>query len=134
MNASCLPGLPPRPLPAEMLAQLQARFGAQLSTAAAVRQQHGRDESPFDVPPPDAVLFCQSTEDVAEAVRLAARYRVPVIPYGAGSSLEGHLLAVQGGLSLDLSRMSEGLELQPEDLTVTVQAGVLRTQIGRAHV
>ena len=75
MNASCPPGLslPPRPLPAEMLAQLQARFGAQLSTAAAVRQQHGRDESPFDVPPPDAVLFCQSTEDVAEAVRLAAR-------------------------------------------------------------
>jgi len=85
MSTSCLPGLPPRPLPAEMLAQLQARFGAQLSTAAAVRQQHGRDESPFDVPPPDAVLFCQSTEDVAEAVRLAARHRVPVIPYGAGS-------------------------------------------------
>jgi D-lactate dehydrogenase (cytochrome) len=134
MNASCPPGLslPPRPLPAEMLAQLQARFGAQLSTAAAVRQQHGRDESPFDVPPPDAVLFCQSTEDVAEAVRLAARYRVPVIPYGAGSSLEGHLLAVQGGLSLDLSRMSEVLELQPEDLTVTVQAGVLRTQLNQA--
>ena len=57
---------------------------------------------------------------------------MPVIPYGAGSSLEGHLLAVQGGLSLDLSRMSEVLELQPEDLTVTVQAGVLRTQLNQA--
>ncbi|WP_022981176.1 FAD-linked oxidase C-terminal domain-containing protein [Ideonella sp. B508-1] len=134
MNASCPPGLslPPRSLSAEMLAQLQARFGAQLSTAAAVRQQHGRDESPFDVPPPDAVLFCQSTEDVADAVRLAAQHRVPVIPYGAGSSLEGHLLAVQGGLSLDLSRMSQVLALQPEDLTVTVQAGVLRSQLNQA--
>lgn len=122
----------PRPLPAAMLDLLRARFGDQLSTARAVREQHGRDESPFDVPPPDAVLFCQSTQDVADAVRLAARYKVPVIPYGAGSSLEGHLLAVQGGLSLDLSRMTEVLELQPEDLTVTVQAGVLRTQLNQA--
>lgn len=121
-----------RPLPTAMLDTLRQRFGDRVSTARAVREQHGRDESPFDVPPPDAVLFCTSTQDVADAVRLAAQYKVPVIPYGAGSSLEGHLLAVQGGLSLDLSRMTEVLELQPEDLTVTVQAGVLRTQLNQA--
>ena len=124
--------LGPRPLPAAMLAALQARFGARCSTARAVREQHGRDESPFDVPPPDAVLFCESTEDVAFAVGLAAEHGVPVIPYGAGSSLEGALLAVQGGLSLDLTRMNAILRIAPEDLTVTVQAGVTRKQLNEA--
>ena len=125
------PNAPRRALPAEMLAALQARFGARCSTAAAVREQHGRDESPFDVTPPDAVVFCESNEDVIDAVRLAGRHGVPVIPYGVGSSLEGHLLAVQGGLSLDLSRMNRILAVHPEDLTVTVQAGVTRTQLNR---
>ncbi len=125
------PVLKPRPMPPELLALLAERFGARLSTAQAVREHHGRDESPFDVPPPDAVLFCESTEDVAFAVAQAARWRVPVIPYGAGSSLEGHLLAVQGGLSLDLSRMNRVLAVQAEDLTVTVEPGVLRSQLNR---
>ncbi|MEY2876297.1 MAG: hypothetical protein RLZZ373_3668, partial [Pseudomonadota bacterium] len=70
-------------------------------------------------------------EDVIDAVKLADRYAVPVIPFGVGSSLEGHLLAVQGGMSLDLSRMNRVLQLNPEDLTVTVQAGVTRTQLNR---
>jgi D-lactate dehydrogenase (cytochrome) len=133
MNAPLHPAqrLLPRPIPAEMLTALAAHFGSRLSTAQAVREQHGRDESPFDVPPPDAVVYCESTEEVALAVRLASEHRVPVIPFGAGSSLEGHLLAVQGGLSLDLSRMNQVLGLQAEDLTVTVQAGVLRTQLNR---
>jgi D-lactate dehydrogenase (cytochrome) len=95
-----------------------------------VREQHGRDESPFDVPPPDAVVFCESTADVAAAVALAAA-RVPVIPYGVGSSLEGHLLAVQGGISIDLSRMNQVLRINAEDLTVTVQPGVTREQLNR---
>jgi D-lactate dehydrogenase (cytochrome) len=95
----------------------------------AVREQHGRDESPFDVPPPEVVVFCESTEDVAAVVKLADEHAVPVIPYGAGSSLEGHLLAVQGGVSIDLSRMNRVLSVEPEDLTVTVQAGVTRTQL-----
>ena len=119
----------PRPMPPEMLAALRERFGARCSTAPAVREQHGRDESPFDVPPPDAVVYCESNEDVIDAVRLADRFAVPVIPFGVGSSLEGHLLAVQGGLSLDLSRMNRILSLNAEDLTVTVQAGVTRTQL-----
>ncbi|HSI55905.1 MAG TPA: FAD-linked oxidase C-terminal domain-containing protein [Ideonella sp.] len=133
MNAphDFFPHVPPRLVPAELLAALTARFADRLSTALAVREQHGRDESPFDAPPPEAVVFCESTEDVAFVVALANSHRVPVIPYGAGSSLEGHLLAVQGGISIDLSRMNRVLKLHAEDLTVTTQAGVTRTQLNR---
>ena len=81
------------------------------------------------MPPPDAVVYAESTEDVAFVVALADRHSVPVIPFGVGSSLEGHLLAVQGGISIDLSRMNRVLSVNAEDLTVTVQAGVTRTQL-----
>ena len=121
----------PRPVPAAMLDALRARFGDRCSTALAVREQHGRDESPFDVRPPDAVVFCESTEDVATIVSLADRHAVPVIPYGVGSSLEGHLLAVHGGISIDLSRMNRVLQVNPEDLTATVEPGVTREQLNR---
>ncbi|HEX7437132.1 MAG TPA: FAD-linked oxidase C-terminal domain-containing protein [Caldimonas sp.] len=127
--AHLLPRLEPRPMPAAMLDALKAHFGERCSTALAVREQHGRDESPIDAPPPEAVVFCESTEDVAAVVKLADRYAVPVIPFGVGSSLEGHLLAVQGGVSIDLNRMNRILALHPEDLTVTVQAGVTRNQL-----
>ena len=129
LPAHLLPHLAPRPVPAEMLAALQAQFGARCSTALAVREQHGRDESPIDAPPPEAVVYAESTEDVAAVVALADRHAVPVIPFGVGSSLEGHLLAVQGGVSIDLSRMNRIVAVQPEDLTVTVQAGVTRMQL-----
>jgi D-lactate dehydrogenase (cytochrome) len=121
----------PRPMPDAMRTALQARFGERFVTSLAVREQHGRDESPFDVPPPEAVVFCESTEEVAFVVTTASEHRVPVIPYGAGSSLEGHLLAVQGGVSVDVSRMNRVLQLNAEDLTVTVQAGVTRMQLNR---
>jgi len=119
----------PRAVPPAMLDALKARFGERCSTAMAVRMQHGRDESPLDAPPPEVVVFCESTDDVVAVVTLADQHAVPVIPYGAGSSLEGHLLAVQGGVSLDLSRMNKIISVQPEDLTVTVQAGVTRMQL-----
>lgn len=124
-----LPAYEPRPVPAAMIEALKARFGDRCSTAQAVREQHGRDESPFDVPPPEVVVFAESTEEVAAVVKLADAHAVPVIPYGVGSSLEGHLLAVQGGVSIDLSRMNRVLAVNAEDLTVTVQAGVTRTQL-----
>ena len=127
-----VPDLQPREVPAELMSALQARFGAQCSTALAVREQHGRDESVYDVPPPAAVVFAQSTQDVADAVALAARYRVPVIPFGVGSSLEGHLLAVQGGISIDVGRMNAVLSINAEDLTVTVQPGVTRKAVNEA--
>ena len=129
LPAHLLPRVEPRPVPAPMLDALRQRFGERCSTALAVREQHGRDESPFDVPPPEVVVFCESTDDVVAVVKLADRYAVPVIPFGAGSSLEGHLLAVQGGVSIDLNRMNKILSVQPEDLTVTVQAGVTRMQL-----
>jgi D-lactate dehydrogenase (cytochrome) len=129
LPAHLLPRLEPRPVPAAMLAALQAHFGVRCSTALAVREQHGRDESPIDAPPPEAVVYCESTEDVAAVVKLADQHAVPVIPFGVGSSLEGHLLAVQGGISIDLSRMNRIIAVQPEDLTVTVQAGVSRMQL-----
>ena len=112
-----------------MIAALKQRFGERCSSALAVREQHGRDESPFDVPPPDAVVFCESTDDVAAVVTLAQQHGVPVIPFGVGSSLEGHLLAVNGGISIDLTRMNRVLHVHAEDLTVTVQAGVTRSQL-----
>lgn len=126
-----MPKLQPRPLPAAMIEALRERFGDRCSTARAVREQHGRDESPFDVPPPEVVVYCESTDEVAAVIALASRHEVPVIPYGAGSSLEGHLLAVQGGVSIDLSRMNRVLRVNAEDLTVTVQAGVTRMQLNR---
>ena len=125
------PILKPRPMPAAMLEALKARFGDRCSTAKAVREQHGRDESPFDVPPPEAVVFAQSNDEVAAVVALASQHGVPVIPFGVGSSLEGHLLAVQGGVSIDLSRLNRVLRVNAEDQTVTVQAGVTRMQLNR---
>ena len=130
--AHLTPELRLREVPADLILALQARFGAQCSTAQAVRDQHGRDESAFTVPPPSAVVFAQTTQDVADAVKLAAAHRVPVIPFGVGSSLEGHLLAVQGGISIDVSRMNQVLAVQAEDLTVTVQAGVTRMAVNAA--
>ena len=119
-----------REVPAALLAALKTRFGAQFSEALAVREQHGRDESAFTtVPPPAAVVFAESTADVQDAVKLCAQYKVPVIPFGVGSSLEGHLLAVQGGISLDVGRMNQVLSINAEDLTVTVQPGVTRKQL-----
>lgn len=118
-----------RPLPPGFAERLQAAFGAKVSFAAAVREHHGRDESAYAPIAPDAVLFAESTEDVAALVSLAGEFRVPVIPFGVGSSLEGHLLAVQGGVSVDLTRMNRVLAVHPEDLTVTVQAGVTRKQL-----
>lgn len=129
-HAHLAPVVSPREVPAEMIAALQSRFGANCSTAQVIREQHGRDESAFtNVPPPAAVVFAESTQDVSDAIALAARYQVPVIPFGVGSSLEGHLLAVQGGISVDVSRMNKVISINAEDLTVTVQPGVTRKQL-----
>ena len=128
-----LPEIQQRDVPQALIDALKARFAERCSTALAVREQHGRDESAFTtVPPPSAVVFAESTTDVADAVKLAAQHRVPVIPFGVGSSLEGHLLAVQGGISIDVSRMARVLSVNAEDLTVTVQPGVTRKAVNEA--
>ena len=124
-----LPEILQRETPQALIDALKTRFAERCSTALVVREQHGRDESSFAAPPPAAVVFAESTQDVADAVTLASQYHVPVIPFGVGTSLEGHLLAVQGGISIDVSRMNRVLAINAEDLTVTVQPGVTRKQL-----
>jgi len=119
-------------LPPELIQALSEHFGARFSLAQAVRQHHGRDESPYPDMLPDAVVFAHSTEDVVRVLKACAQYGVPLIPFGSGSSLEGHLLAVQGGISLDLSAMNKIVALNVEDLTVTVQPGMTRKQLNEA--
>ena len=98
-----IPEVNQREVPAALIAELKAHFGDRCSTALVVREQHGRDESAYTtVPPPAAVVFAECTDDVAQTVHMAAAYNVPIIPFGVGTSLEGHLLAVQGGISIDL--------------------------------
>jgi D-lactate dehydrogenase (cytochrome) len=118
-----------QPLPTAFAERLRERFGERFSTAAAVREHHGRDESPYPPVAPDAVVFATSTEDVVDLVKACVAHRVPLIPFGAGSSLEGHLLAIRGGVSVDMTGMNRVLAVQPDDLTAIVQAGVTRKQL-----
>ncbi len=118
-----------RPLPAEMIDALRARFGDRFSQANAVRDHHGKDESPYPSMLPDGVVFAQSTEDVVAVVTLCNQHGVPLIAYGAGSSLEGHILAIEGGISIDMTQMNQIVALHAEDQTVTVQAGLTRKQL-----
>lgn len=111
------------------IARLSPRFGDRLTTSLAIRENHGRGEGLHDVLAPDAVIFPQSTEEVAEIVRICADAAVPVIPFGAGTSLEGQLQAVHGGLCVDLSRMDKLLAVSAQDLDCRVQAGVTREQL-----
>lgn len=118
-----------RPLPEQMIAALQAQFGERFSLANAVREHHGKDESPYPLMLPDGVVFAQNTDEVVTVVKLCNHHGVPLIAYGSGSSLEGHILAVQGGISLDLTMMNKIVALHAEDQTVTVQAGLTRKQL-----
>ena len=117
------------PLPAALRSALARQFAGRFSTSQAVRDQHGRDESVHPAAAPDAVVFAESTDEVAEAVRLCRTHRVPVIPFGAGSSVEGHFLAIHGGVTIDLTNMNRVIAIHPEDLDATVQPGVTRKQL-----
>ncbi len=108
---------------------LAQRFGERLSTAQAMREQHGKGEAWHASRPPDGVVFCTSTEEVAAVVGLCAEHGVPVIPFGAGTSLEGHLCALAGGISIDLTRMDRILAVHDADLDCHVEAGVTRNQL-----
>ena len=120
------------PLPDTLIAALREHFGQRFSQGESTRLQHGRDESVHPPEPPQGVVFAETTEDVAETARLCHAHKVPIIPYGAGSSVEGHLLAVRGGISLDLSGMNRVVAIHAEDLDATVEAGVTRKQLNEA--
>jgi D-lactate dehydrogenase (cytochrome) len=94
-----------------------------------VREHHGKDESYFPYALPDAVVFLRTTEEVRDVVNICRRHRVPMIPYGVGTSLEGHILAVKGGVCIDLSQMNQVLAVHEADLDAVVQAGVTRKQL-----
>lgn len=116
-------------IPAALKDAVSALFGDRFTIAGAVREHHGRDESPFEVAAPDAVVFARTTKEVSQLLALANTHRVPVIPYGAGSSVEGQILAIHGGISLDLSQMNRVLRIDEDDMTATVEAGVHRLSL-----
>jgi D-lactate dehydrogenase (cytochrome) len=111
------------------IAVIRAHLGEQLVVSQAVRDQHAGGEGFRDAYPPDAVAFARTTDEVAAVVRACATHRVPVIPFGVGTSLEGHVQAVAGGVSLDLSGMDRVLSVNAEDLDCRVEAGVTREQL-----
>jgi len=112
-----------------VIAALAARFGNRLVTSQAVREQHGNTTTWIENQPPDAVLFPQTTADVQDVVRLCASHRVPVIPFGTGTSLEGQVNAPRGGVSLDFRDMNRVLAVHAEDLDCVVEPGVTRKQL-----
>lgn len=123
---------PPSRFPEALRAALAARFGERFSLNETVRLHHGRDESSLPPQPPDAVVFANSTAEVASAVALCHQHRVPVIAFGTGTSLEGHLHAVRGGVCIDLAQMDQVRAIHAEDLDATVEAGVTRKALNAA--
>jgi D-lactate dehydrogenase (cytochrome) len=118
-------------IPDALLTRLRDALGDRVSTGAAVRDHHSRGESHHHAVVPDAVVFPTSTLEVQAIVAACADHRVPMTAFGAGSSLEGHVIPLRGGVSVDLTRMTGIPRLSVEDLDVTVEAGVTRTQLDR---
>jgi len=109
--------------------ELRALLGDRVSTSASVREQHGHDEAWHKTMAPDAVVFPHSTAEVADVVKICRRHGAPVIPFGTGTSLEAHVQALNGGVTIDLMRMNRVVEVNVEDLDCTVEAGVTRKQL-----
>src|SRR5258706_3370450 len=120
-------------LPAEKhqtaIEEIRARFGDRLSTSTGVRDHHGKDESWHHPHRPDAVVFPNTTAEVAEIVRVCAAHKTPVVAYGTGTSLEGNVIPHHGGVVVDLANMNKVLRVSAEDLDVTVQARVTRKEL-----
>ena len=108
---------------------LKQRFGERFVRSESIRQQHGATTTWLANQPPDAVVFVETTEEVADLVRICAEHRVPVIPFGVGTSLEGHVNAPGGGISIDFSRMNRVLAVHAEDLDCVVEPGITRKQL-----
>lgn len=117
------------PVTDTLIDELRGVVGDRVSTAAAVREHHGSGEDYFPAQPPDAVCFAHSTEEVSALVKICAQHGTPVIAYGTGTSLEGHVIALHGGVCIDLSEMNDVLQVNEQDLDCRVQAGVTRKQL-----
>ncbi|MSO99038.1 MAG: FAD-binding protein [Rhodospirillaceae bacterium] len=114
---------------AKVVEALKAQFGDRVSVNDALREQHGRGESWHPSAPPDAVAFPTTTDEVVAIVKLCAAHHVPIVPFGAGTSLEGQVNAIHGGVCIDLSRMIGIVAVNTADLDCTVEAGVMRAQL-----
>lgn len=121
--------LVPHPALAQVLSELAPLFGDRISTAEAMRDQHSHGESWHHPATPDAVIFARSTDEVSGLLSACNRHGVPVVPFGAGSSIEGQVHAVRGGISLDLTAMNAVLRVSADDMDATVQCGVTRQQL-----
>ncbi len=115
-----------------VLARLREAFGERVSTSAALRETHAHGEDSYPPQLPDAVVFADRVEDISRILALCNEQRIPVVPFGAGTSLEGHVTPVAGGISLDLSRMNRILAVNEPDLDCRVEAGVTRQQLNAA--
>ena len=115
----------------QAILDLRGHFGAQFTQAEAYLEQHSKDESFHSPSEPDAVIFVESTQDVSDCLRICSLHDVPVIPFGAGTSLEGHVTPIYGGISIDMTRMNKVLRVSTDDLDCTVQAGVFRKQLSK---
>ncbi|MBO6949870.1 MAG: FAD-binding protein [Rhodospirillales bacterium] len=113
----------------QLLDVLRQIVGDRVTTADAIREQHGKDESFHPSIPPDAVVFAQSTDEVSRVVTACAERGVPIVPFGTGTSLEGHVAALEGGVCIDVSQMNKVLAVNAEDLDCRVQPGVTRKQL-----
>lgn len=118
-------------LPSGFVEKLAQRFGDQLQLGEAIRLQHGSSETHFKPLPPDAIVFARSTDEVMDLVRLCVDHDVPIIPFGAGTSVEGNTLAVRGGVAVNLSGMTRVLKVNAEDFDCTVEAGVRREELNQ---
>ena len=113
----------------QAILEIRQILGERLSTAQIVREHHGKDQTWNPGQPPDAVAYVQSTEEVQTIVQICARHKAPIIPFGTGTSLEGHFTAPHGGICIDVSGMNQILEVNSEDLDCRVQVGVTRKQL-----
>ena len=114
---------------ATLVERLSAMIGSRATVARSVLEQHGQSEAYHGVLPPDVVVFPETTQEVVEIVRLCANLRMPIIPFGAGTSLEGNTAAVAGGVCFDFARMNKVLAIHASDMDVVVQPGITRKQL-----
>lgn len=114
---------------AQAISDLKNLLGERLSTGESIREMHGRDEAYSEPALPDAVAFPETTEEVSAIMQICSRHAVPVVPFGIGTSLEGHVIPIHGGISVDTSRMNRILEIHESDLDAVVQPGVSRSQL-----
>jgi len=120
------------PATSAAISALKSLLGSRATDAASVREHHSHGESYHPPAAPDVVCFPHSTDEVVEIVRISRQFQLPIVPFGAGTSLEGHVHAVRGGITVSMREMNRVLRVSPEDLDATVEAGATRVQLNKA--